>query len=65
MSLTYCLFFGVGVILKMAYSVKDGSQGQKDISDSAKPPSKTLIIPAKDLVQVIAKVQKIYGLVNL
>lgn len=46
----------------MAYSVKDGSQGQKNISDSAKPPSKTLIIPAKDLVQVIAKVQQISGL---
>ncbi|KAL1551725.1 Polyadenylate-binding protein-interacting protein 3 [Salvia divinorum] len=44
-----------GVILKMAYSVKNGSQGQKNISDSSKPPSKTLIIPATDLVQVIAK----------
>ncbi|KAH6826634.1 hypothetical protein C2S53_014891 [Perilla frutescens var. hirtella] len=45
-----------GVILKMAYSVKNGSQGQKNISDSpAKSPSRTLIIPATDLVQVIAK----------
>ncbi|XP_057771030.1 polyadenylate-binding protein-interacting protein 4-like isoform X2 [Salvia miltiorrhiza] len=44
-----------GVILKMAYSVKIGSQGKKNISDSSKPPSKTLIIPARDLVQVIAK----------
>ncbi|XP_047962949.1 polyadenylate-binding protein-interacting protein 3-like isoform X2 [Salvia hispanica] len=44
-----------GVILKMAYSVRNGSQGQKNISDSSKTPSKTLIIPATDLVQVIAK----------
>lgn len=42
----------------MAYSLKNGSQGQKNISDSlAKAPSKTMIIPATDLVQVIAKVQ--------
>ncbi|KAI3455605.1 hypothetical protein Pfo_012268 [Paulownia fortunei] len=45
-----------GIVLKMAHSIKDGSRGQKNISDSpTKPPSRTLIIPAKDLVQVIAK----------
>ncbi|KAL1538135.1 Polyadenylate-binding protein-interacting protein 3, variant 2 [Salvia divinorum] len=44
-----------GVILKMACSVMNGSQGQKNISDSSKTPSKTLIIPATDLVQIIAK----------
>ncbi|XP_042022604.1 polyadenylate-binding protein-interacting protein 4-like isoform X3 [Salvia splendens] len=44
-----------GVILKMACSVKNGSQGQKNISDSSEPPSKTLIIPATDLVQIMAK----------
>ncbi|KAF8401054.1 hypothetical protein HHK36_014357 [Tetracentron sinense] len=48
---------GFGIILKMARLTKDGSfRGQKSISDSvSKAPSKTLIIPAKDLVQVIAK----------
>ncbi|KAJ4958829.1 hypothetical protein NE237_025940 [Protea cynaroides] len=46
-----------GVILKMARLVKDGSyRGQKSLPDSInKPPSKTLIIPAKELVQIIAK----------
>ncbi|KAL2243204.1 UNVERIFIED_CONTAM: Polyadenylate-binding protein-interacting protein 4 [Sesamum indicum] len=45
-----------GIILKMAHSTKDGSGGQKSISDShTSPPSRTLIIPAEDLVQVIAK----------
>ncbi|KAL4589266.1 hypothetical protein LXL04_002172 [Taraxacum kok-saghyz] len=46
-----------GIILKMAKITKSGSsQGQKSIPDSVqKPPSKTLIIPAKDLVQVFAK----------
>ncbi|XP_042484590.1 polyadenylate-binding protein-interacting protein 4-like isoform X2 [Macadamia integrifolia] len=46
-----------GVILKMARLIKDGSfTGQKSLSDSSsKPPSKTLIIPAKELVQIIAK----------
>ncbi|KAJ9537471.1 LOW QUALITY PROTEIN: hypothetical protein OSB04_030204, partial [Centaurea solstitialis] len=43
-----------GIILKMARVTKAGSsRGQKNISDSA--PSKTLIIPAKDLVQIVAK----------
>ncbi|KAL0354496.1 UNVERIFIED_CONTAM: Polyadenylate-binding protein-interacting protein 3 [Sesamum radiatum] len=45
-----------GIILKMAHSAKDGSGEQKSISDShTRPPSRTLIIPAEDLVQVIAK----------
>lgn len=48
----------VGIILKMARLTKAGSsRGQKNISDSVnKPPSKTLIIPARELVQIIAKV---------
>lgn len=46
-----------GIILKMARMIKDGSlRGQKSVVESvSKPPSKTFIIPAKDLVQVIAK----------
>lgn len=42
----------------MARMIKDGSlRGQKAFADSvSKAPSKTLIIPAKDLVQVFAKV---------
>ncbi|KAL0396979.1 UNVERIFIED_CONTAM: Polyadenylate-binding protein-interacting protein 4 [Sesamum calycinum] len=45
-----------GVVLKMAHLIKDRSRGQKNISDiPSKPPARTLIIPAKDLVQVIAK----------
>ncbi|KAL1559158.1 Polyadenylate-binding protein-interacting protein 3, variant 2 [Salvia divinorum] len=45
-----------GIVLKMAHLIKDGSQGKKDISDALnKPSSKTLIIPANDLIQVIAK----------
>ncbi|KAK1375926.1 LsmAD domain-containing protein [Heracleum sosnowskyi] len=42
---------------EMARLTKAGSsQGQKTISDSVnKPPSKTLIIPATELVQIIAK----------
>ncbi|KAM7476072.1 hypothetical protein LguiB_023315 [Lonicera macranthoides] len=46
-----------GIILKMARLTKGGSsRGQKNISDSVnKPPSKTLIIPARELVQIIAK----------
>ncbi|KAK1416909.1 hypothetical protein QVD17_26028 [Tagetes erecta] len=46
-----------GIILKMARATKAGSsRGQKNISDSVqKPPSKTLIVPAKELVQILAK----------
>ncbi|OMO70605.1 hypothetical protein CCACVL1_18764 [Corchorus capsularis] len=46
-----------GIILKMARLIKDGtSRGQKAITDFvSKAPSKILIIPAKELVQVIAK----------
>ena len=48
---------GAGIVLKMAHLIKDGSQGKKDISDALSNPSpKTLIIPANDLIQVIAKV---------
>lgn len=48
----------IGIILKMACLTKDGSlQGQRSgIESFSKAPSKTLIIPANDLVQVIAKV---------
>ncbi|KAK9923701.1 hypothetical protein M0R45_032106 [Rubus argutus] len=46
-----------GIILKMARMTKDGSlRGQKSLADVvSKAPSKTLIIPSKELVQVIAK----------
>ncbi|CAN6707422.1 unnamed protein product [Malus baccata var. baccata] len=46
-----------GIILKMARMIKDGSvRGQKSMTESvSKAPSKTLIIPAKELVQVLAK----------
>lgn len=46
----------------MARLTKDtSSRGQKTIGDSLnKAPSKTLVIPAKDLVQVIAKVLLCY-----
>ncbi|KAK1288848.1 hypothetical protein QJS10_CPB19g01845 [Acorus calamus] len=62
-----CIFSGIlhaisaendfGVILKMARLTKDGStKGQKSLADSiGRAPTKTLIIPAKELVQVIAK----------
>ena len=51
-----------GIILKMACLVKDGTlQGHKTITDFvSKAPSKILIIPAKELVQVIAKVMLIF-----
>lgn len=47
-----------GIVLKMARQTKDSSpRGQKHISGFvSKAVSKTLIIPAKDLVQVVAKV---------
>ncbi|KAJ1407124.1 LsmAD domain, partial [Sesbania bispinosa] len=46
-----------GIILKMAHLTKDGSsQGQRSgVEFVSKALSKTLIIPAKELVQVIAK----------
>ncbi|KAK7325091.1 hypothetical protein VNO77_29167 [Canavalia gladiata] len=46
-----------GIILKMARLTKDGSlRGQKSGAEFvSKPPSKILIIPAKELVQVIAQ----------
>ncbi|KAL5757417.1 hypothetical protein ACOSP7_020028 [Xanthoceras sorbifolium] len=46
-----------GVVLKMAQLIKDGTlRGQKAIAESViKAPSKTLIIPTNELVQVIAK----------
>jgi hypothetical protein len=53
-----CAF--IGVVLRMARLIKDGSiKGGKcdDVKDAAnKAPIKTLIILANDLVQVIAKV---------
>lgn len=47
----------VGIILKMARLIKDGSlRGQKAAAESvSKAPLKTLIIPAKEFVQVSAK----------
>lgn len=49
--------FAAGIVLKMAHLIKDGSQGQKNMSDPlSKPSSRTLIVPANELVQVIAKV---------
>ncbi|KAL2534168.1 Polyadenylate-binding protein-interacting protein 4 [Abeliophyllum distichum] len=45
-----------GIILNMAHLVKDGSQEHNNISNSVSiPPSRTLIVPAKELVQVVAK----------
>ncbi|CAA2979170.1 Hypothetical predicted protein [Olea europaea subsp. europaea] len=44
-----------GIILKLAHLIKDGSQGQKNIFDSVNKTPRTLIISAKELVQVIAK----------
>ncbi|XP_059442130.1 uncharacterized protein LOC132174498 [Corylus avellana] len=46
-----------GIILKMARLTKDGSvRGQKATAESvSKAPSKTFIIPGKELVQVVAK----------
>ncbi|KAL6495954.1 Polyadenylate-binding protein-interacting protein 3 [Orobanche gracilis] len=45
-----------GIVLKMAHVIKDGSRGHKNVSDVPdKPPTRTFIVPAKDLVQVIAK----------
>lgn len=41
----------------MAQLIKDSSEGMKNTSETfSKPPSKTLIIPGKEFVQVIAKV---------
>ncbi|KAK1360285.1 polyadenylate-binding protein-interacting protein 3-like [Heracleum sosnowskyi] len=46
-----------GIVLKMARLMKTGSSnGQADIFNSVnKPPTRTLIIPARELVQVMAK----------
>ncbi|MCD7449228.1 Polyadenylate-binding protein-interacting protein 3 [Datura stramonium] len=45
-----------GIILKMAYLIKDSSEGMKNMSETfSKPPSRTLIIPGKEFVQVTAK----------
>ncbi|XP_073299269.1 polyadenylate-binding protein-interacting protein 4-like isoform X2 [Primulina huaijiensis] len=46
----------LGIVLKMTHLINDGSSGQKNISDSpSRPPSRTLIIHAKDFVQLTAK----------
>ncbi|XP_026431057.1 polyadenylate-binding protein-interacting protein 3-like isoform X1 [Papaver somniferum] len=52
-----------GIVLKMANLTKVGlSKGHKPGSDSiSKAPSKTLIVPAKELVQVIAKDVSVTG----
>ena len=51
------LDFWTGIILKLAHLIKDGSLESKNTPESlVKPPSKTLIIPGKELVQVLAKV---------
>lgn len=45
-----------GVVLKMAQVIKDGSiRGQKPINDIVKRPQ-TMIIPSRELVQILAKV---------
>lgn len=45
------------IVLKMARLIKDVSfRGQK-AENLSKPPSKSLIIPGKEVAQVIAKVQ--------
>ena len=57
--LFYDFFFELpGIILKMASLIKEGGlRGHKARSEFVrKPPSKTFIIPADELVQVIAKV---------
>ncbi|XP_062079822.1 polyadenylate-binding protein-interacting protein 4-like [Humulus lupulus] len=55
--ITFTCLLHSGIILKMARLTKDGSsRGQKSPVESvSKPPAKTLIIPSKELVQVIAK----------
>lgn len=47
-----------GIVLKMARLIKDGTlQGNKAVTEFiSKAPTKILFIPAKELVQVIAKV---------
>ncbi|KAL3639787.1 Polyadenylate-binding protein-interacting protein 3 [Castilleja foliolosa] len=46
----------LGIVLKMAHVIQEGSRGQKNVLDTpSKPPARTFIIPAKDLVQVVAK----------
>mgnify|MGYP003702503029 CR=1 FL=1 len=46
----------VGVIMKMAQVIKDGSaRGQKSAADVLKKPE-TMIIPGRELVQILAKV---------
>nr|GME10161.1 polyadenylate-binding protein-interacting protein 3-like isoform X1 [Ipomoea batatas] len=45
-----------GIVLKMARLIKDSSHGPKSNSQSlSKTPSKTFIIPSKELVQITAK----------
>jgi hypothetical protein len=44
-----------GVVLKMAQVIKDGARGQRYATDVVKKPE-TMIIPARELVQVFAKV---------
>lgn len=52
----------LGIVLKMARLVKDGScKGQIDPDIITVPPSKTLIIPATELVQVLAKDVSVTG----
>ena len=57
---TTCIIIAIllGIILKMARLIKDGSlRGQKSGAEFvSKAPSKILIIPGKELVQVTAKV---------
>ncbi|XP_073303059.1 polyadenylate-binding protein-interacting protein 4-like isoform X3 [Primulina huaijiensis] len=46
----------LGVVLKMAQLINDGSSGPKNILDSpSRPPPRTLIIQAEDFVQLRAK----------
>lgn len=56
----------LGIILKMARLTKDTSHGQKSGAEFVKKaPLKSLIIHAKDLVQVIAQVCYFSNISNL
>lgn len=55
-----------GIVLKMASLIREGSLPGMKASSSlvSKPPSKILIIPADEVVQVIAKVFTLYILMS-
>ncbi|PKA59171.1 hypothetical protein AXF42_Ash001264 [Apostasia shenzhenica] len=47
-------FLNTGVVLRMAQMIKDGSRGVKGTAEAPKRPQ-TMIIPAREFVQIIAK----------